>query len=658
MFLDFFVNNIWIVPLLPLWAFLIVIFGINLNVYESKKITATITCLSTFAGFVFSIFALVKCLNTANFNYEYNQFWSIAENIKLSVGYLLDNLSIMMLVLVTSVSLLIQIYSHEYMNKDEGYHRFFAYLNFFNFSMLGLVLSSNLFQMYIFWELVGVSSYLLIGFWFRKPSAAKAASKAFIMNRIGDFGLLAGTAAFFAYSLLFWQINNQTYLSFSAMPTAAVFALRNSGPVIYSFICFGIFLGAVAKSAQIPLHTWLPDAMEGPTPISALIHAATMVAAGVFLIARCYPIFELSPFIMNLIAATGAVTAIVAATIAVVQFDIKKALAYSTCSQLGYMVMAMGAGAYSAGLFHLFTHAYFKAMLFLCSGAVIHSIANQQDMRFMGGLRKHMPVVSYTYLIGVLAISGILFSGFWSKEEIFTHLEENKQYLLLIVGLITAFLTSFYMFRTYFMTFEGEYRGHADIHKPNAVLTVPLVILAIPSAIIGILLSGKFFNIQSFDNFITNAHSATINATIIIPVISIILALAGALFAFIFYGRTTSHPELATSSLAKQVQNDGSKCSCCITDLCRNKWYFDDVYEFFIDKVFLNIAKLADVFDKYIIDGFINLIAFCTILKSKILRFIQNGSVQTYTTISLGGFSVLIFLIMSIWFYFNYGAIQ
>jgi proton-translocating NADH-quinone oxidoreductase chain L len=648
MILDFFVNNIWIVPLIPLWVFLIIIFGVNLNIYENKKISSILTCVSTALGLVFSIFALAKCSQAPNFNYEYSQLWTVAGNIRLSMGYLVDNLSVMMLMLVTSISLLIQAYSHGYMKEDESYHKFFAYLNLFNFSMLSLVLSSNLFQLYIFWELVGVSSYLLIGFWNKRPSAAKAASKAFIMNRIGDFGLLAGTAAFLAYSISIYFDGNQTYLSFLNISAVASYVLQASGPVIYSLICFGIFLGAVAKSAQIPLHTWLPDAMEGPTPISALIHAATMVAAGVFLIARCYPIFELSPLIMAVITWTGAITAIVMATIAVVQNDIKKALAYSTCSQLGFMFMAMGSGAYAAGLFHLFTHGYFKAMLFLCSGAVIHSISDQQDMRYMGGLRKYMPAVSYTYLIGVLAISGLFLSGFWSKEEIFSHLLDNGQYFLLTISLIAAFLTSFYMFRTYFMTFEGEYKGHSHIHKPNAVLTLPLIILAVPSTIIGFLLSGKFFANLSFDNFITNSVGAINEGTSALPVLSLLIAIIGAFLAFALYsGNLKNIPNFAENFFIKPFYT-----------LCMNKWYFDDIYGFLISKVFLGIAKLANWFDKYVIDGIVNMTAFLVKLVSKLIKFMQNGSVQTYATISLGGFSVLIFLIMAIWFYINYGAIR
>lgn len=650
MLFDFFVENSWVIPMLPLWAALLIMFGINLNIFESKKISAIITTTSTAIGLIFSIFILLKCITTNDYNYEYNTYWLVASDIKFSLGIFIDNLAAMMLVVVTSISLLIQVYSHEYMKEDKGYHKFFCYLNLFNFSMLFLVLSSNLFEMYIFWELVGLCSYLLIGFWFTRPSAAKAATKAFLMNRIGDFGFLAGLAALLAYSLNFWKLSNDVYLGFSALGTAAQIALDNSGPVIFALIAFGIFLGTVAKSAQIPLHTWLPDAMEGPTPISALIHAATMVAAGVFLIARAYPIFELSPVVMTIIAWVGAITALVAATIAVVQNDIKKALAYSTCSQLGFMVMAMGVGAYSAGLFHLMTHAYFKAMLFLCSGAIIHALADQQDMRFMGGLRRHLPVVAYTYLIGVFAISGLLLSGFWSKEEIFSGLLNTHNYALLAVAGIAAFLTSFYMFRTYFMTFEGEYKGKAHIHKPSKVMTIPLIILAVPSVTIGFMLSGKFPGIESFSNFIfyiNVSHSAE-HHSLILPIASLFIAFAGAgLAAMLYWGKLKLG--VSGDAFLQKVRP--------LYSICVNKWYFDNIYEWFIKNVFLRIAALFAIFDKYIIDGIVNLMGYITILKSKLIRFFQNGNVQTYATITIGGFACLSFVIIFAWFFLAFNGV-
>ena len=639
--MEFFVENAGLIALLPLWVFLIIIFGQNLFVYENKKFTLWLTISSTFIGLICSSFILAWTFdNTTPYVQNFN--WLEAGNIKLSVGIIVDRLAAMMLMVVTSVSLLIQIYSHEYMNKDEGYHRFFAYLNLFNFSMLGLVLSSNLFQTYIFWELVGVSSYLLIGFWFKRPSAAAAATKAFIMNRIGDCGLLIGILMFLYFSIGWWASNSDIFLSFTAMPDAAKYVFDSTNPFLYTVIALLIFLGPVAKSAQFPLHTWLPDAMEGPTPISALIHAATMVAAGVYLIARVYPIFELSHDAMTVIAWTGAITALMAATIAITQQDIKKALAYSTCSQLGFMVMAMGAGAYTAGLFHLMTHAYFKAMLFLCSGAVIHGLNDQQDMKYMGGLRKHMPAVAYTYLIGCLAISGIFLSGFWSKEEIFTGLLEHNQIVLLVIAMAVAGMTAFYMFRTYFLTFEGEYRGHEHPHNASKVITFPLIILAIPSAIIGFVLCGKF-GLPSFDAFMrVTEETVSHNESLLIPAVSLIVSLLGVGLAMVLY------VEKYRNMLKINLDNFIQKIKP-VYDFSANLWYINKTYYKFIDYVVLPVSEFMSAFDKFIVDGIVNLAALWVRFCGWILRLFQTGNVQTYATILFGGLMFLTFVFTIYW---------
>ncbi len=644
--MSFFAEYAWIIPCIALLSFFLIVFGKGLGFYQNKKISMALTVGATFIGLVFSAFILIWCSTLENASFENNYYWLNIGDLKLTIGWLVDNLSAVMLVMVTSISLLIQIYSHEYMNKDEGYHRFFAYLSFFNFSMLGLVLSSNLFQMYIFWELVGVSSYLLIGFWFKRPSAANAAKKAFIMNRIGDFGFLIGIIAFLFFSFSWWQNDAFFYLSFLNLTPAAIEVLAATGPYTYALIAFGLFLGTVAKSAQVPLHTWLPDAMEGPTPISALIHAATMVAAGVFLIARVYPIYELSPVIMYIIAWTGAITALITATIAITQFDIKKALAYSTCSQLGYMVMAMGVGAYSAGLFHLITHAYFKAMLFLCSGAVIHGLAEQQDMRYMGGLRKKMPAVAISYLIGTLAISGLFLSGFWSKEEIFAGLLQEHQIELLVIAIFVAGLTSFYMFRTYFMTFEGEYKGSVEPHNASKTITLPLLILAVPSALLGFVYSGslKNFGIGAFSDFVYYVPHSSAHAGIALPVISILVALLGAIIAAAMYWDKFRkffklEPEIFVENLKPFYV------------LSRHRWFFDDVYNWFIQRLFFPLAKFLSCFDKLVIDGIVNLSAKVTYFCGYVLRLFQNGNVQTYATILLGGLTLLLITFLAYWMF-------
>jgi len=447
---------------------------------------------------------------------------------------------------------------------------------------------------------------------------------------------------FLFFSLTWWTNGTDSLLSFTALPAAAEHVSRAAGSFLYTIVALLIFLGPVAKSAQFPLHTWLPDAMEGPTPISALIHAATMVAAGVYLIARAYPIFEISHDAMSIIAWIGAITAFMAATIAITQQDIKKALAYSTCSQLGFMVMAMGAGAYSAGLFHLMTHAYFKAMLFLCSGAVIHGLHDQQNMKYMGGLRKHMPTVAYTYLIGCLAISGIFLSGFWSKEEIFNGLLEHNQIALFLIALLVAGLTSFYMFRTYFLTFEGEYRGNAHPHNSSKVMTLPLIILAVPSAFLGVAVSGKF-GFPSFDEFIRITETGSHNAeNLLIPVASLLIALIGAGLASILY----------TEKFRKKFNVDLDNFIYKIQPIYNfssNLWYIDKFYYNLVDYIVLPLSKLLAFFDRYIIDGIVNLVAVITRFTGWVLRLFQNGNVQTYLTILFGCLMFLTFIFIIYW---------
>jgi len=640
--MNFFVENAWIIPVMPLLAFLTILFCRSFKLYENKKISMLLTVGSTAIGLIFSSFILTWAAGHENALYQQNFTWIQVDAIKLPIGWLVDNLTAAMLMVVTSVSILIQIYSHEYMNHDDGYHKFFAYLALFNFSMLGLVLSSNLFQIYIFWELVGLSSYLLIGFWFKRPSAASAAKKAFIMNRIGDFGLLLGVVSILYFSFDWWIINNQPLLSFAVFNDVANYIFISNGPVVISLIAFAIFLGAMAKSAQFPLHTWLPDAMEGPTPISALIHAATMVAAGVFLIARTYPIFKLSPELMMFMLIIGLITAFMAATIAIVQTDIKKILAYSTCSQLGFMVMGMGAGAYAAGLFHLVTHAYFKAMLFLCSGAVIHALADQQDVRKMGGLRKHMPAVAYTYLIGTFAISGILLSGFWSKEGIFMGLESGKHWIFLITAIIVAGMTSFYMFRSYFLVFEGEYKGETKPHMPNKVLTIPLIILAIPSAILGFVLSGslKGFGIGSFAKFV--GYAGEHHASLMLPAVSLLISLAGLFIAAIMYW------DKAKEFINIDPEVIKNKFSYCYKFLI-NKWYIDDLYLGFLRMIFLPVARFVAWFDRTIVDGIVNLVGVTVKFTGNTLRLLQNGNLQTYNAILFSGLLIYIIAVLAYW---------
>ena len=463
--MEFIYQFVWIVPFLPFLASVLI--GSNLLFFPKstkslRHVWAILSILLLIIVMIFS-FIILRQQIIDNTIHRYLWSWILDKQIDFKLGFLIDPLTSIMLVLITTVGVLVMIYSDSYMSHDQGYVRFFAYLSLFTASMLGLVLSPNLIQIYIFWELVGMCSYLLIGFWFTRPSAANACQKAFITNRIGDFGLLLGILGFywltgsFEFETLFNRFNE--------------LLINHEINLYFAGLCaLLLFLGPIAKSAQFPLHVWLPDAMEGPTPISALIHAATMVAAGIFLIARLFPLFQVLPYIMNIISWIGAITALLGATIALAQKDLKKGLAYSTMSQLGYMMLALGVGSYQAGLFHLITHAYSKALLFLGSGSVIHSMesiigyspSKCQNMAFMGGLRKFMPITGITFLIGTFSLCGIPpFACFWSKDAIIT---DSWLYFpgLGWISWITAGLTAFYMFRIYFLTFEGYLRANSN----------------------------------------------------------------------------------------------------------------------------------------------------------------------------------------------------
>jgi NAD(P)H-quinone oxidoreductase subunit 5 len=562
------------------------------------------------------------------------------------------------------------IYTDGYMAHDQGYVRFYAYLSLFSSSMLGLVVSPNLVQVYIFWELVGMCSYLLVGFWFDRKPAADAAQKAFVTNRVGDFGLLLGILG------LYWATGS---FDFQVIGDRLQLLVESGTLSVGVAVLFAIlvFLGPVAKSAQFPLHVWLPDAMEGPTPISALIHAATMVAAGVFLIARMFPVFSSLPEVMQVIAWTGAFTAFLGATIAITQNDIKKGLAYSTISQLGYMVMAMGAGAYSAGLFHLMTHAYFKAMLFLGSGSVIHGMesvvghdpALAQDMRMMGGLRKYMPMTALTFLVGCLAISGIPpFAGFWSKDEILDSAFAANPGLW-AVGWSTAGITAFYMFRMYFSTFEGNFRGnetqvrqklkaqksqpemalafgpgamdpkeltvdahnhHSEFpHESPLTMTLPLLVLAVPSALVG-LIGTPFDNyFESFiyppDAAVTEALEATaeFNWTefLVMAGSSLGIALLGITLASLMYLWHKVDP----SAIAQKIKP--------LYELSLNKWYFDDIYETVFVQGCRRLARQVMEVDYNVVDGVVNLTGFIAVITGEGLKYFENGRAQFYALV-------------------------
>ena len=675
----------WLIPVLPLFGAAVV--GTGLISYNE----ATNKLRKPVAAFIVSLIGTAMALSimilVSQFQghapYTYLIEWASAGDFQINMGFTIDHITSLMLVIVTTVAFLVMIYTDGYMSHDPSYVRFYAYLSLFSSSMLGLVVSPNLLQVYVFWELVGMCSYLLIGYWYDRDGAADACQKAFVTNRVGDFGLLLGMLG------LFWATGTFEFELMGDRLTDLVSTGVISGGLAALFAGL-VFAGPVAKSAQFPLHVWLPDAMEGPTPISALIHAATMVAAGVFLIARMYPVFEDIPSVMSLIAWTGTITAFLGASIAITQNDIKKGLAFSTMSQLGYMVMAMGVGAYTAGLFHLMTHAYFKAMLFLGSGSVIHGMeevvghdpALAQDMRLMGGLRKYMPITAITLLIGTLAISGLPpFAGFWSKDEILGSVFEVNP-LMWAIGWITAGVTAFYMFRMYFSTFEGEFRGndvemrkqvkiqslqlagaslgpgamstqeraveeaaHSDHHhaeKPHESvlsMTFPLMMLAIPSTLIG-LVGTPFANY--FEEFIHPSGEALTVAEIAeefdvsefvrMAGLSVAISVAGIVLAILMY-RTKAISPQAIAQKIKPLYN-----------LSLNKWYIDDIYREVFVKGTRRLAKGVLNVDVKIVDGIVNLTGFVTLVTGEGLKYFENGRAQFYALIVFGAVLGLVFI--------------
>ena len=567
--------------------------------------------------------------------YEVTYFeWIPAGSFVVDVGFVVDQLTACLLIVVTTIGLLVHIYSIGYMSHDPGYWRFFAYLNLFMFSMLLLVLADSWLVVFVAWELVGLSSYLLIGFWFRKRSAALAAKKAFIVNRVGDVGFALGIMAIFVNT---GSLNIRESIEVMLSPTLVAFAI----PI--PVVALLIFAGAMGKSAQFPLHVWLPDAMEGPTPVSALIHAATMVNAGVYLVARANPLFAASPDAMIVVAGIGIFTAILAASIAMTQTDIKRVLAYSTLSQLGYMFAALGVGAFTAAIFHLMTHGFFKGLLFLGSGSVIHAVHEEQDMRRMGGLSKKIPITYATMLIGSLAIAGIPpLAGFFSKDEILGEAFKLGFTWVWLVGFIVAGMTAFYMFRLMGLTFWGAFRGPKAIwdriHESPPVMTIPLILLAIASVFLGMAL-GLPLGASTIHGWLEPVfHEATemlhheetyallgIDGVLILA--SVTVAVVGIAIAWRLFGaellglRLAPRPERVRELAAK------------VPFLYRaslNKWWFDDLNHLLFIVIGGRIANAMWWFDREIVDGSVNAIGRGTIASGRGLRRVQTGRVQNY----------------------------
>jgi NADH-quinone oxidoreductase subunit L len=637
---------LWLIPILPLLGAAINgIFGKRF----SKSIISTIAIGSMGLSFLISVREFVAMLNTpeAELPILHDYFtWIQAGRFQAQFGFMLDHLSGLMILIVTGVGFLIHIYSAGYMSHEEGFYRYFAYLNLFVFFMLTLVLADNYLLMFVGWEGVGLCSYLLIGFWFTRQSAIDAGKKAFIVNRVGDFGFIL------AILLIYWTFERVDFAGvFARLGNANDFGVEPLGSVgVLTTIGLLLFLGAAGKSAQFPLYVWLPDAMEGPTPVSALIHAATMVTAGVYMVARSSVLYNHAPGALLVIAVVGTFTAIFAASIGLVQTDIKKVLAYSTVSQLGYMFLGCGAGAYAEGVFHLTTHAFFKALLFLGAGSVIHGLGGIQDIRKMGGLRNSMPWTYRTFAVGTVAIAGIPpLSGFFSKDEIFWGAWNDPNYgkLLWFVGIVAASFTSFYMFRLLILTFHGSPRYTKEevhhVHESPKSMLMPLIVLAICSILAGFLgvpavLGGSNHILHFLRQAVSEAESESLGTAgieLTLMAISTGAALAGAGLAYVFYVARPELPEkLATKAHA-------------MYSIMLNKYYVDDIYNAFVVWPVVRMSRefLWKFVDVFMIDGAVNGIGHLVRGSAGSLRHMQTGYVRTYAGwILLGG------VLLIVWF--------
>ncbi|MCX6022524.1 MAG: NADH-quinone oxidoreductase subunit L [Chloroflexi bacterium] len=683
-------TQVWTIFALPVIAFLIIALGLR-PVAAGAKVAAGLSLLAIVGAFALSlgVFGAIVAA-PGHVVPAANVPWLHIGEMEITIGLTLDSLTALMLVVVTSVSMLVQIYSFGYMEGDRGFARYYAYLSLFTAAMLGLVISNNLVMMYAFWELVGLASFLLIGFWYQKPSAAAAAKKAFITTRFGDVGFLfailiaGGVAGTFLFSELF---ELDTIHRLEAVGFLGVSAL--------TWVTLGAFAGAMGKSAQFPLHVWLPDAMEGPTPVSALIHAATMVAAGVYLVARLFPMFHHSPEAMTTVAVIGGFTAIFAASMGLVANDIKRVMAYSTVSQLGYMMLGLGVGAFPAAIFHLFNHAFFKALLFLGSGSVNHT-SGTFDMRYMGGLRGPMKITYWCLMIASLSLAGIPpFSGFWSKDEILADALEASPVLFLI-GTLAAFMTAFYVFRAMFMTFHGSYRGgleaeiaetgivpvpnyapddaHGhdghDSHSPAAaahdahaaagaghdskahlhdspmVMLLPMMILAVPSVISWLInapfglalpahwLSGFLFN-ETYQHALGEHHATAFNP--LVAGSSVLVALLGVTLAYTLYGQGQLSPG-RNNALVRAGHR-----------ILETKWGFDIFYERVIvgSLLYALVCSFLAAFDRYVVDGVVNGVGEGARGLGSGLRLLETGQLQSYGLAIFAGVVVIMAVFLS-----------
>ena len=615
---------VWLIPLFPLVGTLVnALFG---RVIGHRAHWIAVPALG--ASFLASCAVFARVSGGETYTGDLFQ-WIAAGSFQTAITAQVDQLSAVMLLVVTGVGFLIHLYSAGYMHGDDGYARFFTYLNLFVFSMVMLVLAGNFLLLYVFWEAVGLCSYLLIGFWYQKQSASDAGKKAFIVNRVGDFGFGLGI-------MLIWT-------TFGTLDYGEVFARADASVSVttYTAIALLLFMGACGKSAQLPLYTWLPDAMEGPTPVSALIHAATMVTAGVYMVARSHKLFEMAPVSLEIVAWVGGLTAVFAASIGLVQTDIKRVLAYSTISQLGYMFVGVGVGAYAAGIFHLVTHAFFKALLFLGAGSVIHGLSGEQDLRKMGAIAPRMRVTAVTFVVGAAGLAGLPpLAGFFSKDEILVAAASEGHTLLFLLLLAGAFMTAFYIFRVVFLALFGASRLSHEaahhVHESPAVMTVPLVVLAGLTVVAGLALGLPSAHGTAFSRFLAPVFPAEEAAQgLAVPLVSVVVAVAGVLLAWIMYGRRpVKAEEIAVPKNA-------------LHSLLLHKYYVDELYDaVFVRPLFALSGWCARVFDLGVIDGAVNGIGRLVVAWAQGLRRVQTGFVMNYALgMLVGAVAIVAFLL-------------
>ncbi len=612
-----------LVPLFPIIGFLLLgLFGKK----WSKSLASIVGSGAIFASFVVAVGIFIELLgaDAAHKTATFSLFeWIDAGKFSVAISFLIDPLSSLFILIITGIGFLIHLYSAGYMHDDEGHNKFFSYLNLFIFFMLLLVLGSNYVMMFVGWEGVGLCSYLLIGFWFKNTNYNNAAKKAFVMNRIGDLGFLLGIVLIF--------------ITFGSVDYATVFEQAThftSGETVITTITILLFIGAMGKSAQLPLFTWLPDAMAGPTPVSALIHAATMVTAGIYMIARSNILFTLAPVTLEIVAITGLATALFAATIGLAQNDIKKVLAYSTVSQLGLMFLALGVGAYTSGVFHVMTHAFFKALLFLGAGSVIHAMSGEQDIRFMGGLKKHLPITFLTFLIGTMAIAGVPpFAGFFSKDEILAHVFEHNK-IMWLLGILTSMMTAFYMFRLFFLVFSGQFRGTKEqahhLHESPKSMTIPLIVLAVLSVLGGFLGLPETFHakhllegflepvfeaseVRMLPNHLTHLTEWALMGVAVITMIIVVLVARSK------YVKNNEVPVPESTTLKPAHK------------LVYNKYFVDEFYNaIFVKPINWLSQKFHSIFELQFIDGIVNGMGSLVVWTGRNLRYAQTGNVGFY----------------------------